>query len=73
VVLGKENMRMFNLAELIYDREEILIHPGNYIIGVNGRQPSNFFIKIVAVRFAFCYNIIKPCCAGWAGFHNPPS
>jgi len=41
----------------------------NYIIGLSGKQPRRNFVKIVAVRFAFCYNTDKPCFAGWAGFN----
>jgi hypothetical protein len=32
------------------------------------KQPREKILKIVAVRFAFCYNTNKPCFAGWAGF-----
>ncbi len=40
-----------------------------------GRETTEhrIFLKTIAVRSAFCYNTTKPCCAGWAGFNNPPS
>ena len=61
-------MRRISFPEPGSDREEILFHPGNYIIDLSVRQTRKNFLKIVAVRFAFCYNTDKPCCAGWAGF-----
>jgi hypothetical protein len=59
VQLGKEYLRMFNLTELVYDWEEILLHPRNYIIGVIGRQPNKeFFSKLLL--FVLHFVIILP-------------
>ena len=59
MLLGREYVWIFHVTESVYDWEEILLHPRNYIIGVNERQPNKeFFSK--TLPFVLHFVIILP-------------